>query len=85
VVAFGLNVPIPPLQVPLTAAPPIVPVSCTVGEAAHVIWSAPAVTVAAGLIVILIWSLAGGQGPLEAALVSVSVTPPAAISAGLGV
>jgi hypothetical protein len=34
---------------------------------------------------IVIWSLTRGQGPVEAALVSVSVTLPAAISAADGV
>src|SRR5262245_25777604 len=51
----------------------------------HTIWSGPAFTVTAGLIVIVSASLAGGQGPPEAVLVRVRVTCPAAISAALGV
>lgn len=45
--------------------------------------SGPALTVGAGVIVITIWSVAGGHPPLLVE-VSVSVTVPAAMSAGLG-
>src|SRR5262245_35011424 len=61
------------------------PESCTVGEAAHTICSAPAITVAATLIVMRTASLAGGHGRFDDELVSVSVTLPATISDGDGV
>ena len=54
VVLFGLNVPVPPLQVPLDAPPPTLPASVTVGLVEHAVWSAPAFAVAAGLIVMTI-------------------------------
>src|SRR5580765_3986125 len=83
--ALGLNVPAPPLHMPLEAPPPTAPASCTAGDDVHTLRSAPATTVAAGRIVIFIWSLTWPQGPLTAPLVSVSVTEPAAISAAVGV
>ena len=83
--AFGLNVPAPPLHMALEAPPPITPASCTLGFDAHTVRSAPATTVAAGRIVIFTWSLTWGQVPPIGALVSVSVTAPAAISAAVGV
>jgi hypothetical protein len=83
--ALGLNVPAPPLHAALEAAPPTTPASCTAGDVEHTTWSRPAFTVAAGWIVILIWSLTWPHGPPVAFVVSVSVTEPAAISAALGV
>ena len=81
----GLKLPAPPLHSALVAEPPTQPARCTWGEAAHVIWSGPAFTVAPGRMKIVMASFACGQGPPEGALVSVSVTEPAAISAALGV
>src|SRR6516165_10812011 len=83
--AFGLNVPLPPLHMALDAPPPNVPASWTLGDDEQTVRSAPALTEAAGAMVIFIWSLAWPQGPLTASLVSVSVTEPAAISAAVGV
>ena len=54
VLAFGLNVPVPPLQVPLDAEPPTLPARVTAGLDAHTVWSTLAFTVAAGLIVMTI-------------------------------
>ncbi len=82
--ALGLNVPAPPDHVPPVAPPPTEPASCTSGLDAHTIWSAPALAVAAGLIVTWTWSLAAPHGPAGSSDVSVSVTPPAAISPGVG-
>ncbi len=45
VVAFGANVPVPPLHVALVAEPPIVPASVTVLPA-HIVCAVPASTVA---------------------------------------
>src|SRR6478736_5984434 len=64
VVALGLNVPAPPVHVPLEAPPPTTPASCTAGDDVHTVRSAPATTVAAGLMLIVIWSLAWPHGPL---------------------
>ena len=44
--ALGLKEPLPPLQLPLEAAPPTEPASCTAGLAAHAVWSRPALAVA---------------------------------------
>jgi hypothetical protein len=85
VVDLGLNVPAPPLQVPLDAPPPTPPASWTLGVLAHTRWSTPAVTVAAGLMVISIASLTAPHGPCGSLVVNVRVTVPAAISAALGV
>src|SRR5439155_1012646 len=68
-VAFGveasrLNVPVPPLHVPLEAPPPIAPASCTCGLLAHTVWGSPALAVAARLMVIRIVSLTVPHGPL---------------------
>ena len=81
----GLNVPAPPVHEPLVAPPPTPPASCTSGLLAHTTGSRPAFAVAAGLIVMRIGSFAGPQGPAGSAVTSVSVTPPAAISAAVGV
>ena len=84
VLAFGAYVPVPPDQAALTAEPPMLP--ARVAEArAHIDWSGPALTVAAGNIVTVIASLAAGQGPAGSLVVSVRVTAPAVISAALGV
>ena len=81
----GLNVPAPPLHVPPDAPPPIPPASCACGLLAHTTRSAPALAVAARLMTIRTWSLTAPHGPLGSLVVSVSVTPPAAISAAVGV
>ena len=83
--ALGLNEPVPPLHVPLVTVPLTEPWSCTCGLLAHTVWSGPAFTTVIGSIVILIWSLSAGHGPTGSLVVSVSVTPPAAISAAVGV
>ena len=82
---LGLNVPAPPLQKPLVAPPPTAPASCTCGLLEHTVWSGPAFAVAAGLIVMCIALLTTPHGPFGSLVVSVSVTPPAAISAAFGV
>src|SRR5262249_18175432 len=82
--APGLYVPAPPLQLPLAAPPPTAPASCTWALLAHTVRSAPASAVAAGLNVSRTSSLTCGQGPPVAALVGVSVTPPAAVAAAVG-
>src|SRR5215472_3698226 len=82
--ALGLNVPAPPLQVPVEAPPPTTPASCTAGAAVHTVTLLPAFAVATGLIVMATLALATAHGPPVAFVVSVSVTPPAAISAGVG-
>jgi hypothetical protein len=82
--AFGLYVPAPPLQVPVAAPPPTMPASCTAGADVHTVTSLPAFAVAMGLMLMRTSSLATAHGPPVAFVVSVSVTPPAAISAGVG-
>src|SRR5437867_7699261 len=79
--ALGLYEPPPPLHEPVAAPPPTAPASTTCGLDEHTVRSGPAFAVAAGLMVITIWSLTWGQLPPVAALVSVSVALPAAISA----
>ena len=81
----GVNVPAPPLHVPLVAAPPIAPARATTGLLAHTVWSAPAFTVATGLIVITIASFTAPHGPAGSSVVSVKVTLPAVISPAVGV
>jgi hypothetical protein len=84
--APGANAPPdPPLHVALVAAPPIAPASWIGVDTAQVIWSGPAFTVAAGLMTMTMRSVTCWHGPPVAALVSVSVTLPVAISAALGV
>src|SRR5947199_5736452 len=83
--ASGLNVPVPPLHVPLEAPPPIAPASCTCGLLEHTVWGSPALAVAARLMVMRIVSLTTPHGPLGSFVVSASDTPPAAISAAFGV
>ena len=84
VVLFGLYVPLPPLHVPEVAPPPTIPARLTV-LLEQITWSAPAFTVAAGLMVNIKLSLTIGQGPVGSLVVRVSVTLPEAISAALGV
>src|SRR5687767_3872091 len=81
VVLFGLSVPVPPLHVPPVAPPPTAPAS-VIELPAHIVESGPAVTVAAGLIVITTSSVNVEHGPL---VVNVRVTVPAVTSAALGV
>ena len=80
-----MKVPAPPLQVPLLALPPTTPASVTAGLLAHTVWSAPAFTVAAGLIVIVIVSLTARHGPVGSSVVNVNVTVPAVASPADGV
>lgn len=82
----GAKVPAPPLQVPDDAEPATAPFRFTV-PLAHITWSAPALTVAKELIVMVILSEAGTQGPAPSGsfVVSVKVTVPAVISPALGV
>src|SRR5262249_58389021 len=75
----GGSVPDPPLTGRRGAPPPSTPASCTCGLPAQTRWSAPALAVAAGAIVIRTWSLAAPQGPPGSLVVQVSVTPPPAI------
>src|SRR5262252_1718629 len=78
----GLNAPpAPPLQVPPVARPPTLPASWTDETAEHTSWSGPASTVAGASMNTSMRSFIGGQGPPVDALVSVSATLPAAISA----
>src|SRR5690349_23490939 len=83
--ALGANVPAPPDHVPVVAAPPTAPASCTCGALAHTARSAPASAVAAGGMVMCTVSPIGPHGPAGSFVVRVSVTPPAAISPALGV
>src|SRR5689334_15032856 len=61
--ALGLNVPVPPLHVPVVAPPVTEPASCTRALLAHTAWSGPAFTTAMALMVIFIWSLTAPHGP----------------------
>lgn len=74
--AFGLNVPAPPLHMPVLAPPVIVPRS-TASLPAHTVWSAPALTVTEGLMVTTIWSDTDGHAPGGSFVVSVSMAEPA--------
>ena len=81
----SLNVPVPDVvQVEEVALPPRVPDKVCV-EPEQMVASMPALTVAAGLIVNTIASLAAGQGPEGSFVVMVNVTEPAVISAAEGV
>ena len=84
VLAFGANVPLPPLHVTVIAAPPIVPANVTVLPA-HIVCAGPASTVATGSSVITTLSETAGHGPAGSFVVKVNVTEPAVISAALGV
>src|SRR4051794_17557003 len=81
----GANVPVPPVQFPPDAAPLTKPASWTCGLDEHTTASAPASATATGLIVTCRASFPAPHGPGGSFGVSVSVTPPAAISAALGV
>src|SRR5436190_2451604 len=75
---LGLNTPpAPPLHVAPVALPPRPPASAIGEITAHVTWSGPAFTVAAGLMKMSMRSLIWGHGPPLAALVSVSARLPA--------
>ena len=82
---FGEKVPAPPLHVAELAAPPMLPARVTVGELAQTVWFEPALTVAAGSMVITISSLTAGHGPVGSSVVSVRVTTPPEISPAVGV
>src|SRR5512146_65908 len=72
VVAFGVKTPVPLLlHVPVPAPPPITPANTTAGLLEHTLWSGPAFTVAAGLIVTTSDSVATEQGPLGSFVASV--------------
>jgi hypothetical protein len=79
------NDPVPEvLQVVDVAPPDLVPVSATV-PIEQIVWSAPAPTTAAGLIVRIRASLTGPQTVGGSLVVRVRVTKPADLSARLGV
>ena len=63
----------------------MVPVRFTRVVVEQMVWSAPALTVAAGEIVTNRLSLTAGQGPAGSFVVIVSVTVPAVLSAALNV
>jgi hypothetical protein len=69
-------------QVDDVADPPLVPVIDATSPA-QMVWSAPALTVAAGLIVTVIASLTALQGPFGLFVVSVRTTLPANLSPAL--
>jgi hypothetical protein len=73
------------LHVADVAPPPKVPIDRSKVCVAHIVWSAPASTVAASCIVIFTVSTAGLQTPEGLLEVKVSVTVPTEISAVLGV
>ena len=81
-VLLGVNVPAPPDQIPPDA---IVtePFKVTNALFPQTVWSAPAFTVGAGVMVIVILSVTALQFPLPV-VVNVRVTVPAAISAAVG-
>ena len=81
---LGTKVPAP-LQVALLPDPPKEPANCAVGLLEQMVWFGPAVTVAAGLIVIVTESLAAGQVPPGLSVVRVTVAVPAAIWPAVGV
>jgi hypothetical protein len=61
------------------------PARCVTGLLGHTVWFGPAFTVAAGLIVIVMDAIAGGQAPPGLLAVKVTVAVCAAISAAVGV
>ena len=83
VLALGENVPPPPLQVAKVAPPPTCPPSTIAGLAAQASRSAPALTVAAGVIVTFMASFPVPQ--LPPVVVSVKMTSLAVMSSGEGV
>ena len=84
-VAFGLKVPEPPLQVPAVAPPPTVPLRPAVALPEQIVWLPPVLAVAAGWMVIVIELVATPQGPNGSSLNKLTVALPAAISAAVGV
>ena len=83
-VAFGLKVPEPPLQVP-PVAPLTVPPRPAVALPAQIVWLPPALAVAAGWMVIVMELVAAPQGPGGSLLNKLNVALPAAISVAVGV
>ena len=83
-VLFGANVPAP-LQVALDAAPPNEPARVVAGLLAQTVWLGPALTVAAGLMVMVMEELTAGHGPAGSSVVKVTVAVPAEISPAVGV
>ena len=82
VVLFGTKLPAPPLQMPPLAMP-TEPFSTTLALLAQAVMSAPAFTTGGGVKFRETWSATDTQPPLPV-VVRVSVTLPAAISAGVG-
>ncbi len=80
---FGAKDPVPPLHTP-PAAPAAVPFRLMALLFAHTVPFAPALTVGAGVKVIVRLLMAATHVPLPV-VVSVSVSEPAAISAAVGV
>jgi len=80
---FGTYVPPPPDHIP-PVAPVIDPLSVTGVLFTQDVWSTPAFTTGAAVIVIIITSLTGLHVPFPV-VVSVNVTVPAVISAAVGV
>ena len=81
---LGLKAPVPPVHIPVDDPPVIEPFKVTSGLLAQTDWFTPALTIGAGVMVIVILSLTGLQFPLPV-VVSVKVTVPAVISAAEGV
>jgi hypothetical protein len=84
VVLLGAKEPAP-LQVALEAAPPKEPAKVVAGLLAQTVWLGPALTVAAGLMVMVIEELTAGHGPAGSSVVNVTVALPAEISPAVGV
>src|SRR6185436_15240296 len=80
---FGLKEPAPPLQIPPVATV-TAPARVTVGLFAQLVRSAPAFAVGEGVNETVTWSVTALHRPLPV-VVNVSVTKPAATSAGVGV
>ncbi len=80
----GLNVPVPPVHAPVVTVPLTDPASCTVAALPHTTWSGPALTIVIGSMVTCMASATGPHGPAGSFVVSVNVTPPAAISVAVG-
>ena len=74
-----------PLQTALVAAPPIAPANCALGLLAQTAATPPAVTIAAGLIVMIVVETVAGQSPSVLAAVKLTVAVCAMISAVVGV
>jgi hypothetical protein len=84
VVLSGVKVPAP-VQVALLAAPPKEPARVVTGLLAQTVWLGPALTVAAGLMVMVMEELTAGHGPAGSSVVSVTVALPAETSPAVGV